>query len=107
MFTCGWCHTNYPNWQSHCNSCGGPMPALPGHELGDEPPPAPRKLPPRFAFRTRWSGNIEIIAGSAFLLIGSMIFSGLLKAKTFAALFPFLFMVGGFFLFRLGWRHAS
>ena len=107
MITCGWCNTHYSTWQNHCDYCGGPMPSLSVRELGEEPPPAPRKLPKGFAFRTRVTNNIAVIGGSAFLLIGSMIFSGLLKAKSFAALFPLFFMIGGFFMFRLGWRQAS
>jgi len=107
MITCGWCHTNYENWQSHCDSCGGPLPARAGSVLGDEPPPAPRKLPKGFALRTRFTGNIATIAGSAFFFVGSLIFWGLVKAKTFAALFPFFFMISGFFLFRYGWKSAS
>jgi hypothetical protein len=83
------------------------MPLLPGQELGEEPPPAPRRLPKGFAFRTRFSSNFAVIAGTAFLFVGSLIFAGLLKAKTFAALVPLFFMVGGFFLFRHGWMYAS
>ncbi len=42
-----------------------------------------------------------------FFVVGSLIFWGLVKAKTFAALFPFFFMVSGFFLFRSGWKSAK
>jgi len=79
----------------------------PGQELGEEPPPPPRKLPRGFAFRTRWSSNFATIAGAAFLLVGSLLFSGLAAAKSFAALIPLFFMIGGFFVFLHGWRHAS
>lgn len=107
MITCGWCNTHYSTWQSRCDSCGGALPLMGSQELGEEPPPAPRKLPKGFAFRTRWSGNIATIAGGAFFVVASLFFTAFLKARTFAALVPLFFMVGGFFLFRQGWIHAS
>lgn len=107
MITCGWCNTHYASWQNHCDFCGGPMPGLPGLELGEEPPPPPRRLPRGFAFRTRWSQNIATLAGGGFFLISSLFFLAALKAHSWAALVPFFFMTGGFFMFRLGWRHAS
>lgn len=83
------------------------MPPLPGQDLGEEPPSPPRRLPKGFAFRTRFSANIATIAGGGFFLIASLFFIAALKAKSWAALVPLFFMTGGFFMFRLGWVHAS
>lgn len=83
------------------------MPRLPGQELGEPPPPAPREFPKGFAFRTRWSGNIATLVGGAFFLLGAFFVLAFLMAKSFAALFPLLFVVGGYFMFRHGWHHAS
>lgn len=83
------------------------MPPLPGRELGEPPPPPPRRLPRGFALRTRFTRNIATIAGSGFLIVGGMIFVPMVHAKTWAALFPAFFMLGGFFMFRIGWVEAS
>ena len=83
------------------------MPRLPGQELGEPPPPAPRTFPKGIAFRTRWSGNVATLMGGAFFLLGSFFFLAFLREKSFAALFPLLFVVGGFFMFRLGWQNAT
>lgn len=83
------------------------MPPLPGRELGEPPPPAPRKLPKGFAFRTRWTGNIATLVGLGFLAIASLFLIAFIKAKTWAVVIPIFFMTGGFFMFLHGWRYAS
>jgi hypothetical protein len=83
------------------------MPPLPGHELGEPPPPVPRKLPNGFAFRTRWTSNIATLVGGGFLAVGLLFLIAFIKAKTWAVVIPIFFMTGGFFVFLHGWRHAS
>ena len=107
MITCGWCNTHYTNWQSKCDSCGGPMPPMPGMELGPPPPPAPRELPKGFAFRTRFSGNIATLVGLVFFGVGSILTIAFLFAHPLAALFPLFFALGGFGMLRYGLTTAG
>jgi hypothetical protein len=107
MIKCGWCGTNYVNWKSHCDSCGGPLPAPPGLNLGEPPPPAPRALPRGFAFRQRWSRNIATIVGVVFALGGVVFCFLIFTAKPVLVFLPLLFAVGGISMFRLGWKNAQ
>ena len=107
MHTCPWCTTSYVNWQSQCKQCGGPLAPLPGMSLGSPPPAAPRVLPPQYVFRLRWSRNIATLVGGGFFLVGTLLFLPMAIAGTWAALLPAFFMLGGFSMFRYGWRHAS
>jgi hypothetical protein len=106
MITCGWCHTNYAHWQTNCDNCGGPLPPPPGMDPGPKPPETPRKLPSGFAFRVKWSRNVMVIIGGIFFLVGALMLSATLAAKTWIALFPSFFCVGGFFMFLNGRKTA-
>lgn len=107
MITCGWCGTHYTSWRSKCDSCGGPMPPKPGHELGTPPPAVPRPLPAGYEMRTRFF-NIGVLLGLAFTLLPGFIIAALIaQGKWLPALFPLLFLLGGFSLFRYAWGKAS
>ncbi len=83
------------------------MPPLPGMELGSPPPAAPRALPKQYEFRVKWSSNIASLVGGLFFLVGTILFIPMVIVKTWAALFPLLFMTGGFFMFCYGRQHAA
>src|SRR5579871_1191264 len=93
MITCGWCSTHYPSWQTNCKNCGGPLPPLPGMELGSPPPPAPRKLPWIYEFRMKWSRNFGVLIGLFFCFISGLMLYAMIKVHTLFAVVP------GFFLF--------
>ena len=105
--TCGWCGIHYTEWKNRCDSCGGPMPALPGSQLGSPPPEAPRELPKGFAFRMLWSGNVLVMVGAIFGGIGTILFLPMLVLFPPAALLPLVFMILGFVLFRSGRKAAK
>jgi hypothetical protein len=107
MITCGWCNTHYTSWQSQCTSCGGPMPPLPGMELGPPPPTTPRVLPKGFALRTRLTGNVATWVGLIFFTFGSLMAIAIFFASPWATLFPLFFALGGFGMLRLGLTQAS
>ena len=106
MITCGWCHTNYTQWQTNCANCGGPMPPLPGMEIGPEPPDPPRMLPKGFEFRLKWSRNAAVLAGLGMMFITGLMFTAMIKAKIWFSVVPALFFLMGFFLFRYGRKTA-
>jgi hypothetical protein len=105
--TCGWCGIHYREWKNRCDSCGGPMPSLPGMELGPPPPEPPRQLPKGFAFRLLWSGNVLVLVGTIFGGVGAVMFLPILVVFPPAALLPLIFMILGFVLFRIGRRGAK
>lgn len=107
MFTCGWCGTHYQTWKSQCASCGGPMPPPPGMDAGPEPPPPPRRLPEGFALRVRVTHNVSFIIGLVISLSCGLITAAFAAAKTWAALLPGVFLLGGLFLTWHGIKHAS
>src|SRR5690349_5316932 len=107
MITCGWCGTHYATWQNRCDSCGGAMPPMPGHELGEGPDDAPRHIPPTFARRTRFTRNIMVILGSAFFVIGAIMTCSLIASRSWGGLLTLLFVYIGAYMFRVGWREAS
>lgn len=107
MFTCGWCGTHYSTWQSRCNSCGGPMPPLPGMDLGPEPPPAPREMPRAFETKQKWTGNPLAMVGLVFFLIGGLLLLVFVFALPLFAFIPLIFVGLGWFLLRLGRREAA
>lgn len=107
MYTCGWCGNHYQNWEPKCASCGGPMPALPGYDLGEEPPPAPRPLPKGFALRLNWTTNVGAIVGEMFTLIGGFIFLVFIFVLPIAAAFPLLFVALGGTLLYFGRRKST
>lgn len=104
--TCGWCGIHYAEWKNRCDSCGGPMPSLPGMERGEAPPEAPRKLPTGFAFRMLWSQNVLVLVGSIFAAIALVLFVPMLVLFPPAALLPLIFIILGLVLFRSGRRPA-
>lgn len=83
------------------------MPPIPGMEIGPEPPPPPRLLPRRFEFRLKWSRNIAVICGMAFMLFGGLMLSLALKARAWFAIIPGIVFVMGFFMFRYGRQEAA
>jgi hypothetical protein len=107
MITCGWCGIHYNSWQKQCDSCGGPMPPMPGMELGPPPPATPRALPKGFAFRQRFSKNIATILGLAISMFSLLFFLAMLRAKPVVAVLPGLFLLGGLSMLRYGWKTAS
>jgi hypothetical protein len=102
MITCGWCQTHYNQWQSNCSNCGGPLPPPPGMDAGPEPPPPPRLLPRHFEFRQKWSRNVAVLAALGFMLISGLFLWAAIKAKSWMALVPGLFLLMGLSLFRYG-----
>jgi hypothetical protein len=76
MITCPWCGTNYVTFQSNCTNCGGPI-SLPAGETKaariSPPPPSPRPISRRYAWRLLSSDGWAIVA-MVFLLLG-VIFS--------------------------------
>lgn len=77
MITCRWCGTNYTSFQPNCPNCGGSLPLPAEHPVernGDGitvPPPAPRNVPPNYAWRIL-SSDGWAIAGGVFLLLGGI-----------------------------------
>jgi hypothetical protein len=60
MITCPWCGTNYAEFQSNCGKCGGSLPIPPQPGVAREepllaPPPAPRPIADRFAWKPVFS----------------------------------------------------
>ena len=107
MHKCPWCTTSYVNWQSKCGQCGGPLAPPPGMEIGPPPPPTPRKLPPAYVRRVRWTSNLPVLIGGGFFLFGLLLFIPMVANRLWAALLPAFFMLGGGSMFRYGWRQAS
>lgn len=106
MTTCGWCGTSYAQWQSKCDSCGGPLPPQPGMGIGPAPPSAPRQLPKGFAFRVKWSRNFPVLAGLFCCIISSLMLTAMVSAKTWFAVVPALFVFLGICLFWSGRKRA-
>jgi hypothetical protein len=127
MITCPWCGTNYLNFQSNCDKCGGPM-ALPsaagtsatgtsapgtssasGAGSLPTPPPPPRPFADSYAWRLIWSdgwgvvGFIFALLGAIFSVLGLLLTLGVITA--FVGL-PFL-ALGLVFLFGGGALLAS
>ncbi|TLD69818.1 hypothetical protein FEM03_15965 [Phragmitibacter flavus] len=102
MITCGWCSTHYQHWQNRCDSCGGPMPPMPGMAIGAPPPPAPRSVPSGFPLRVLLTNNIASIIGAIIFGAGAFMTLMFLVAGNWGALFPGLFALGGFLVLRFG-----
>ncbi len=103
MVTCPWCGTNYQNFQSNCDRCGGPL-ALPSAAAAPAagslytpptPPPAPRPVAPSYAVKLMWSdgtgvvGLVFLILGAVFSVVGGALTVGVITA--FVGL-PFLLL---------------
>ncbi len=93
MITCPWCGTNYLTFQNNCTNCGGPLPApnpenpsLPLDEEMLTPPPAPRPISPKYAWRLLYSDGAAIAAlvfvllGIIFGLVGAGLTLGIITA---------------------------
>lgn len=108
MHKCPWCTTAYVNWQSQCKQCGGPLPPPPGMQLGEPPPPAPRKLPATYVKRVRWTENIATMVGLGFTGVGLLMAVPMLaNGLWLPSLLPGFFLLGGISMFRYGWKIAS
>lgn len=106
MITCGWCKTHYPNWTPLCPNCGGPLTAEKGKQL-EEPPLPPRTLPKKFVNRLRWTQNVGLWAGAGLTVFGGTIMALMISVKTWAALIPGFFFLGGFFMLKESWFSVS
>jgi hypothetical protein len=84
IVTCPWCGTHYQQFQSNCKNCGGPLAPPPRPAETDSPatyrsappavpPPAPRPISNRYAWRLLSASGPAIVA-FVFLLLG-VIFS--------------------------------
>lgn len=120
MITCPWCGTNYIAFQTNCTNCGGPLPAPnpenPSRAMDEAtlaPPPAPRPISPKYAWRLLYSDGAAIAAlvfvllGLIFGLVGAGLTLGILTA--FVGI-PFL-LLGILFLGAgaglLAWRYQA
>ena len=107
MTKCGWCQTNYVTWQRNCSNCGGPLPPPPGMDLGPPPPDAPRQLPKGYEFRVKWSRNLTVIFGCAFMGFAAIFCLATIMAPWWFRILPVLFFLGGVAMFRSGRRQAN
>jgi hypothetical protein len=112
MFTCPWCGTTYPIFQSSCSRCGGPLHA-PAADVHAEaaaapatPPPPPRPISDQYAWKLM-SSDGWAIAALVFLILGAVFAPlGLILSIAIVTLFigiPFLgmgilFLAAGFAL---------
>jgi hypothetical protein len=114
MITCPWCGTSYATFQSNCDRCGGPLPppaatgpAQPALSQGAggvaTPPPPPRPVSERYAWRLLMSDGwgvvsfVFVLLGAIFALLGAALTAAIITA--FVGL-PFLvlglaFLAGG------------
>ena len=83
------------------------MPPPPGMDLGPEPPEPPRKLPDGFALRVRLTRNVPMIIGLGFTLIGGFMTVAMISVKTWAALFPAFFLLGGLGMLKMGFQEGA
>jgi hypothetical protein len=75
-------------------------------DLGPEPPEPPRKLPDGFALRVRLTRNVPMIIGLGFTLIGGFMTVAMISVKTWAALFPAFFLLGGLGMLKMGFQEG-
>lgn len=100
MHTCPWCSTNYVNWKSSCDQCGGPLARPPGMEIGPRPPDAPRSIPKRYARKVMWTSNFMTLVGLGFVAVGSLFTIPFLVNKLWVpSLIGMFFLVGGGIMF--------
>lgn len=93
---CPWCKSvNRVINETHCKSCGGPLPAVShdnsGIKRGAPPPPPPRKLPAVYVRKIKYGNTMFII--------------GIICIVPF--FWSIIFPVIGFFLVRSGLRTAK
>ena len=95
MRICPWCGTNYPSFQSNCKNCGGPL-QMAGEDAASPmsieeipaPPPAPRLISDKYAWRLLLTDIWGIIA-LVFGILG-VIFSFAGAGLTFAIVTAFV-----------------
>jgi hypothetical protein len=76
-------------------------------DAGPPPPPPPRPLPEGFATRVRFTHNFILLLGLAFFLFGGLMTAFLVAKKSWAALFPGFFLLGGIGMLKEGILTAS
>src|SRR5688572_24323764 len=108
MFTCGWCRTHYETWRENCTSCGGPLPPLPGSELGPEPAPPPREIPACFVRAQKWSRNPLVLGGTGMIVLGIVgaLFVAFVIKKPWFAILPLGFGALGIYVLHGGRKEA-
>lgn len=84
MITCPWCGTNYEDFQSNCDNCGGSLPmSVEAPPISEEPaiaseiplaPPLPPRQIPKKVMSRMLLTDAGMISGSVFLLIGVIFF---------------------------------
>ncbi len=76
ILQCGWCsRSNRRDLTSHCTSCGGELPHIPGTPRTLPPPSTPRKLPRGYKRRIKYWKNTQFLIGFIFILfLPSIIF---------------------------------
>lgn len=69
VLQCGWCtRSNRRDLTTHCTSCGGELPHIPGTPRLPKPPVSPRKLPRGYAGRVKYWKNTQFLVGAIFML---------------------------------------
>jgi hypothetical protein len=124
MVTCPWCGTNYEKFQSNCSNCGGPI-SIPTNNTNEDgkvgipqgslqmPPPAPRSISDRYAWRLLVTDGWAVAALVFFLLGGIFTLVGLpLTLGIITAFVGIPFVVLGIPLFGTGialafWRYQQ
>lgn len=76
---CGWCSSGTRDVHATgCVACGGALPPLPPRILAElalptpevpYPPETPRKFPPGYAYRVRYSNNVGVLLGALFTVV--------------------------------------
>lgn len=94
---CPWCKTQYNFTQlgtnTNCKNCGGTLEyQFNFSEVGPQPPPAPRFLPPKFVKRIKYTSNVKVIIGLVFMIV-----------FCWTIIFPII----GFFIWRSGLKEAK
>jgi hypothetical protein len=125
MITCPWCGTNYLEFQSNCDNCGGSLPQpyldatvatelLPAQETPLAPPLPPRQIPKKIIGRMLLT-DAGSITGGIFLLIGVIFFvvgiALVIPVITLPVGLPFaglgiIFLIVGGILFSWRYGHA-
>jgi hypothetical protein len=117
MVICPWCGTYYDTFQSNCKNCGGPIQIVPESPAPEEPlqapPPAPRSISDRYAFKllltdgTAIAGLVLAIVGGVFSFIG-LLMTVLLVTALIGVIFALvglpMLLVGGGLLY---WRYQD
>ncbi|PVW14714.1 hypothetical protein [Marixanthomonas spongiae] len=114
VLQCGWCKTsNRRDQVSHCISCGGQLPSIPGSSRQPEPPKQPRNLSFSYKIRVKYTGNALMMIGIIFMIVGLPalaisifeIFEGLINIPFIV--FSLVFPVIGFFLVKKSNKNSN